>query len=175
MTDNNKQLPLGAVPRFVYKEYAVQVRPGGVFFPGGVIFTGASIVGHLKGCAYAVVLAATLGHGADTTLRRLQHVDMAAAVSADADANALVEQVCDEAEKEIGESAARRGFAVTTRFSPGYGDFSLAHQPAMLKLSGAGRELGIALSENNLMLPQKSISAIIGLRQVAVPSAQGGL
>ena len=162
MININEQLISAAAPKFVYQEYAVQVKPDGIYFPGGAIFTGASIAGRLKGCEYAAVLAATLGHGVDASLRRLQYTDMAAAVSFDAAANALIEQVCDEAQREIAESAARRGFTLTARFSPGYGDFSLDHQPALLKLAGAAKEIGIALSEDNLMLPQKSVTAVIG-------------
>ncbi|MCL2797784.1 MAG: methionine synthase [Firmicutes bacterium] len=164
----NKQLKTDAAPKFTHKEYAVQVKPDGVHFAGGIVFTGNSIVNHLSGCVRCAVLAATLGHGVDQALRRLQYADMADALLYDAAANALMEQVCDEAQKQIAESAGMRGFSTTARFSPGYGDFSLAHQPAILKLSGASKELGIVLSENGLMLPQKSVTAVIGLRGNAI-------
>ena len=53
---------------------------------------------------------------------------------------------------------------LTTRFSPGYGDFSLEHQPALLSLLDTQRRIGLTLSEGGMMLPTKSVTAIVGIR-----------
>ena len=61
------------------------------------------------------------------------------------------------------EEAAARGLAATTRFSPGYGDLPLSCQPAFLVASGADRALGICATAAHLLVPAKSITAVIGL------------
>ena len=53
--------------------------------------------------------------------------------------------------------------AATTRFSPGYGDLPLSCQPAFLVASGADRALGICATAAHLLVPAKSITAVIGL------------
>lgn len=162
MSDVFDKLTAAAAPRAVYKEFDIEVKPDGVYFPGGIIFSGNSVVGHLAGCSKCAVMAATLGAGVDRALRRLQCADMAAAVEFDGRANAFIERLCDETEREIAVSARRQGFGITSRFSPGYGDFALSGQSALLALTNAAREAGITVNADGLLLPQKSVTAVIG-------------
>ena len=76
----------------------------------------------------------------------------------DAVGSALAESVCDEAEKMI-----KRNSKCRPRFSPGYGDFPLSVQRDVLSLVNAERLVGITLTDTNLMLPQKSITAVVGI------------
>ena len=78
----------------------------------------------------------------------------------DAVGSALAESVCDEAEKMI-----KKNLKCRPRFSPGYGDFPLSVQRDVLSLVNAERLVGITLTDTNLMLPQKSITAILGIRE----------
>ena len=52
----------------------------------------------------------------------------------------------------------------TRRFSPGYGDMPIEIQVDILQLLDASRRLGMVLTESNLMIPTKSITALIGMR-----------
>ncbi|MCL2375602.1 MAG: methionine synthase, partial [Firmicutes bacterium] len=52
---------------------------------------------------------------------------------------------------------------MTTRFSPGFGDFDLSYQPTMLYLVKAEKNAGIGLTDRHLLVPQKSVSAVIGM------------
>ena len=58
--------------------------------------------------------------------------------------------------------AADQGFSITPRFSPGYGDWSLAVQKELLEICN-GSQIGIAVNEQSLMIPRKSVSAVVGL------------
>ncbi len=62
---------------------------------------GFSIEKHLEGCHKVIVMAATLGIGVDTLLRKTQITDMALAVVIDSGASVLIEQVCDDFEQQI--------------------------------------------------------------------------
>ena len=63
---------------------------------------------------------------------------------------------------ELAREAETEGFCLHPRYSPGYGDFSLDHQQDVIALLGAGKELGITLTEGALMAPGKSVTALIG-------------
>ncbi|MCL2061766.1 MAG: methionine synthase [Firmicutes bacterium] len=151
-----------ATPRVSFKEYAMRVEAGAVVLEDGTVFNSANLADHLSGSEKCAVLAATLGAETDAAIRLLQYKDMAAALAADNFANALIEEVCDKAEAEIAETARKQGFYTTTRYSCGYGDFSLSNQPDLLRLTNAQRVAGITVNESHLLLPQKSVTAIIG-------------
>jgi hypothetical protein len=91
-------------------------------------------------------------------------IDICAATGAeafiiDALADALIEAVCDAAEEEIS-----LGLDTTGRFSPGYGDLELSLGCEILTLCDAERLLGIKMTESALMVPKKSVSAIIAIK-----------
>lgn len=50
---------------------------------------------------------------------------------------------------------------VTPRFSPGYGDWKLTIQSELHRVC-QGNRIGISITESSLMLPRKSVSAILG-------------
>ena len=49
------------------------------------------------------------------------------------------------------------------RFSPGYGDLPIETQAKFLAVTDATKRVGINLSDSFLMIPRKSVTAIIGL------------
>ena len=113
----------------------------------------------LVGCSRAVVSAVTLGSEVDRYLLRLGAVSPAGQFTADALASAYAEAACDYAEKIIFGDAPR-----SFRFSPGYGDFPLSFQPDVLRLTDAGRRLGITLGRSFLMSPSKSVTSVTGIK-----------
>ena len=117
---------------------------------------------NLAGCDFVIFFAATLGAGADMLIRRKEIAKISDAVILQAAGAALIEQVCDSLNDELCEMAAAEGFRLHPRYSPGYGDFSLDHQQDVIAILGAGKELGITLTEGSLMAPGKSVTALIG-------------
>lgn len=121
---------------------------------------GNSIKRHLSGCCRAAVMGATLGAGVDNLIRRLQITDMSDAVMADCGASVLVEQVCDEFQKVINSNV--NGYT-TSRFSPGYGDFPIEMQPYIVGYIDGQRKIGLNVTSDNLLIPRKSVTAVIGI------------
>lgn len=132
---------------------------------------GQSIANHLHGALEVVLFAATLGHGIDRELRRLSAADPLGQVMFDAAATDAIERVANKTEAQIRSDAATRGLHCSWRFSPGYGDLPLDVQPAFLRVLDATRRLGITLTPSNLMVPTKSVTAIVGIH----PTPQPGL
>jgi len=50
-----------------------------------------------------------------------------------------------------------------TRFSPGYGDMPLSFQRVLFTQLDAGR-LGVALTDGNMLSPEKSVLAVCGVK-----------
>jgi cobalamin-dependent methionine synthase I len=84
----------------------------------------------------------------------------------DAAATTATEMVADQLNRYIDELAAKRGFKTTWRYSPGYGDWPLAQQSALVKAIHADK-IGITLTTSCMLMPRKSVTAIIGLKRTA--------
>ena len=57
----------------------------------------------------------------------------------------------------------REGLHTKPRFSPGYGDFSLEHQRDFMRILDLENSLGLTLTGSLLLVPEKSVTAVIGL------------
>ena len=124
---------------------------------------GHDIAHHLADATEVVLLAVTLGADVDRELRRLSLTDPASQVIFDAAATAAIEAATDAADALARTYADERGLFASTRFSPGYGDLPLDCQPDFLAALDATRQLGITLTPSQLMVPTKSVTALVGI------------
>ena len=149
-------------PRHVCKVCELDFQGEEIFLCGtAVVLKGGTALKMLAQCHRAALLACTLGARFDLALTAMQARDMARAVILDACGSALVEQGCDEAEKEL--SARFPGRYLTDRFSPGYGDLPLELQRDICAALDTPRRLGLHVTESLLLNPVKSVTAVIGL------------
>lgn len=139
-----------AAPKAIYK----------VLELSDIELKGTSIKRHLEDCEKVIVMAVTLGAGVDILLRRVQITDMALAVIIDSGASILTEQYCDAFQNDI---ASDIKLHMTPRFSPGYGDYPVEEQKKIVKLLETSKLIGLNLTSTNIMIPRKSVTAIIGL------------
>ena len=131
---------------------------------GGVIFESGDLVKLAAGASAVVVMAATVGDGVDKLVGEYNgRGETFAMLVADAVGSVAAEELVSLVHGSIEAEAARAGEVVTRRVSPGYGDFDLAAQKVLLPLSG-GVELGISLTENFMMVPRKSVTAVAAVR-----------
>ena len=112
----------------------------------------------LKESSECAVMVATLGVGVDRLILKRAHTSAAEAFILDALADAMIESLCDLVEKRVREGET------SSRFSPGYADLELGFGRAIIALTDAERRLGVKLTESGLMVPKKSVNAIIALR-----------
>ncbi len=115
----------------------------------------------LKGCSRAFLFAATLGTEVDALLRRYGQTAPADLVMAQAVATALVETYCDLCQEEMLRVVP--GGSLRPRFSPGYGDLPLEAQSDLFAALDITKRIGVTLTSAQLMVPSKSVSAIIGV------------
>ncbi len=158
-------------PAYVYRQGNVE-RTENELKICGVSLLGKDIRRHLEGCEKSIILGATVSAEADKLIRQTSVTDMAAALAVDALCSAAIEQVCNSAEEEIFTAlgAAYR----TWRFSPGYGDLPISHQKELLFALNAQRRIGLTVTDSFLLIPSKSVTAIIGICDSApVQTSQG--
>ncbi len=129
----------------------------------GIPLAGESIRRFLRGCGEAVLLGATLGSAVDGLVRREMLTRPAVALAVNGCAAAMLEHALDETCRELAAQAAEEGRSLTGRFSPGYGDWPLDVQPALLERLRAYR-IGLAVHAGGQLQPEKSVTALCGLR-----------
>lgn len=122
-----------------------------------------SLLRNLSGCESVLLMAATLGMEADRLLMKYERISMAKAVVMQAAAAGMIEIYCNERCLEWKAEYEARGLFLRPRFSPGYGDFSLSSQAGILNALDAGKRPGIRLTDGGLMIPVKSVTAVIGI------------
>ena len=129
----------------------------------GIELRGRDIFRHLKDAVGCAVLCCTLGMGTERRMRVLSASDPLAATLYDAACSAYVEDAVDALEARIRSTGSARGLSTNWRFSCGYGDCPLDAQPSLLDALNAARLLGVTPTPSNLLVPCKSVTALIGL------------
>lgn len=118
----------------------------------------------LGGCDTLLLFAATLGHGLDRLLAKYSRLSPSRALLLQAVGAERIEALCDCFLAQKGEQIEKVGGTLRPRFSPGYGDLSLALQKDIFAALNCTRRLGLTLNESLLMAPSKSVTAIVGIQ-----------
>jgi len=153
-----------AKPRYFYRICGLSFKESGVLVDG-LKLPGQDIKKHLSGCSKAALMAATLGIEMDRLINFYLVKDIGRSLILDACATAMIEAVCDECQEKIREEAENLGFNITDRFSPGYGDLPIEIQSEFIRVLDTARKIGLHCSQNSILIPRKSVTAIIGLNE----------
>ncbi len=160
-------------PKYVYRFANIEECENGIEIEEtSILLTGNSIRSHLKECSRIVLFAATLSAEADKLIRQTAVENVALSLAVDCICSAAVEQVCGCVEEEI-FSKIPETFR-TWRYSPGYGDLPIELQSSLLKLLNAERRIGLTSTNNSLLIPTKSVTAIIGISDKPLEKAKTG-
>lgn len=152
-----------AKPRATYQKLSLHVNQEEVVFDN-TPFTIASsdLVKLLQNSKECYIMAVTLGQEVDRQIGIKQRLDMLDAVILDACASVLIDKVCDDLEQEL-MSSLDEGKFFTMRFSPGYGNVPLEAQRPFINILQTEKKIGLTLTKTNMLLPTKSITAIVGI------------
>jgi len=132
------------------------------FVAGGA--DSASLTEHLAGCHAVYLVCTTIGAAFDALQRRTSATSPSDAFVLQAIGAAAIEEWTDETECEI-RRELKDGETLVSRYSPGYGDWPLEAQRRLFELLDAPRKAGVSLTDSLLMVPSKSVSAIIGVKK----------
>lgn len=118
---------------------------------------------NLCGCGEIILFAATIGIEIDRIIGKSSKISASSAVVYQAVGAAAIEEWCDVLCEQLRKEYEMHGKFLKPRFSPGYGDFPLEAQKDIFRVLDCSKKAGISLTENYMMLPSKSVSAIIGI------------
>lgn len=163
MDECEKEVLSKASPKFLYVERDL---------PCEEIMGGNDIANHLEGCEKAILMCATIGAEIDKLIRINQISDMARAVVLDSFSSVAIEQVCSKVDELLAEKYP--DYYMTFRFSPGYGDYPIELQKDFIRILDAPRKIGLTTNDSFLLMPTKSVTAVMGLSKSPVERKKRG-
>lgn len=137
--------------RFDLSRDSLEIRELGLSLPGNQIREA------FLQCSHCLFIGATLGITLERKIKYYEKSDMTKAAVMDAVSSAYLEAYCDEYEESLGYP--NRSY----RLCPGYGDIPLSFNREIARVLDIGKTLGITLTPDNLMIPQKSMLGLIGI------------
>lgn len=168
------QVEEAAQPRTASRIFPLSFPGGDRLALGPLTVESAALGKNLAGCEEVILFAATLGVGVDRLIARSGAGRVSDAAVYQAAGAALIEAVCDQAWEELRRAGEAEGWHLRPRFSPGYGDFPLSYQRELLTLLRAPETIGLTTGESMLLLPTKSVTAVMGRSRLALPCHRTG-
>lgn len=142
-----------------YKKYPVFISDEKIDL-GFIKVKSKDLAKNLKTCKEIIVFVATIGIETDRMLSKYSLISPSYANTIQAVGAAAIESFCDalciEFEKKEGK--------LCPRFSPGYGDLPIEVQKDILMALDSERKIGVHMTDSFLMLPTKSVSAMVGIK-----------
>ena len=140
-----------------------RVQGSSILIENSIVFEGQIISRLLEQCEKVAVFLVTIGDRLEEMVCQLSDDGfIVEAYALDAIGSSAVEKLAECVQDRIGEAASARGLCISRRFSPGYCDWDMSQQEMVFRAMDGDR-LGVQLSQEFLMTPQKSISGIIGI------------
>lgn len=162
-------------PKFTYANFNTIIDEKGVLMEGTtLLLTGNDISKHLKDAKETIIMAATVGSEIEKKIKYYEKINLTKALILDSCATTAVEEVCDKIEEYIKLQAKDKNLSITFRFSPGYGDLPLDIQKEFINTLKADKIIGVTVSMHNLLMPRKSVTAIIGLIPIGTETKKSG-
>lgn len=152
-------------PKVVLAFENINILENIVTFENGFKIESFDIAKLLNGCFKAYGIAVTIGNAIEKQRDfLLSKKETFKALVFDAAGSTAVEELITAANNQLQFFEEKNNNALTKRFSPGYGDWQLKNQKEFLQWAGAD-QIGITLNPSYLMNPEKSVSAIIGVKK----------
>lgn len=149
-------------PKYVFRIFNLEKDGNNINFENYINIKSNDLKDLFKSCEKSAVMAATIGFETEKKIRYYSMTNLSKAVVFDACATSCIESLCDIAEAEIKEIAAKENCSITFRYSPGYGDVPISHQVEILSALNAQKLIGLTVSDSSILIPRKSVSAFIG-------------
>jgi len=143
-----------------------RVKGATTFLADSIIFESRDLAHLLEQCCKVAIFLATIGGDLEKAAHHsVEDGLILRGTVLDALGSAAVESVVDCVQGKITELANSQGFTTSPRFSPGHCDWALEQQKTIFQSLGENTA-GVQLTSECLMIPQKSVSGIIGIGSV---------
>ncbi len=132
-----------------------------------------SVINQLKGASHLLVGVVTVGDFLEKKVSELfSQGEYPQALALDAVGTVAVEDFSRRVRKLARQEIKKQGFKTSRRFSPGYSGWEVSQQEIIFK-SIPVDNIGVRLTKGYMMLPQKSLSWVIGVgKEIITPSEE---
>ena len=146
----------------VYLKLQAEIESDRVILENGFTIVSSKFASWIEGCEYVYLFAVTAGSlCGERVAQLLNQAQTSLAMAADAVGSAAAEASASAANRYI--ASLEKGNNLTKRYSPGYGDWNVANNRDLILLLEA-EKIGLTVNAGGLMLPEKSVSAAIGVK-----------
>lgn len=151
-------------PKYFYTQKEItHLTDDSIEIEGGVKFLTRKIPEYIKGANAIIILLVTIGDGVEKESSSLMSAeDHLHGYLLDRIGSFAVESLAENLEKRLRKDYALVKKSVSSRFSPGYCDWPVEEQFKMIKALDFSK-IGVSLTEGCMMVPKKSISAIMAV------------
>jgi len=146
---------------------------GRINLESGLIFRFAkSIIKQLKGASHLLVGVVTIGDLLEKKVSDLfSQGEYPRALTLDVIGTVAVEDFSRKVRKLACQEVIEQGFKTSRHFSPGYSGWEVSQQEIVFK-SIPSDNIGVSLTKGFMMLPQKSLSWVIGAGKEIIVSSE---
>ncbi|GAH22346.1 unnamed protein product [marine sediment metagenome] len=132
-----------------------------------------SVINQLKGATHLLVGVVTIGDFLEKKVSELfSQGEYPRALALDAVGTVSVEDFSREVRRLARQEVKEQGFKTSRHFSPGYSGWEVSQQDIIFIIIPADN-IGVRLTKGYMMLPQKSLSWIIGVgKEMITPSEE---
>ncbi len=146
--------------RFARLEFSRGEQPG-FRLPAGPAFSTRLVSRVLSRAACWAFFAVTLGEAASELSAKHREEGLLLSFCVDAVASLYAENLANRLQERLSRDLAKPGLVPGYRYSPGYCDWPHSDIRALAEVVEAHR-IGIRLTEGGMMVPEKSVSGIMG-------------
>lgn len=142
-------------PRALIFQTPIAISSNDVFLEAmNLMVDSADLARHLEGENKVWVVFSTIGDQVMQAIRSMMIQNPSEGVVWDACASGLAEGYAAYLNHVLSPKCSR--------FSPGYGDFSLNHQKDFSRILNPSKQIGVHVLESGLMIPEKSVCFVVG-------------
>ncbi|MGL6106338.1 vitamin B12 dependent-methionine synthase activation domain-containing protein [Romboutsia sp.] len=155
-------------PRYILRVYPIlkkcEANEYKIILQGtNLVIKSKDIYNLLYECNECIVMAATLGIDIEKEIRKNSYCELTKSIIIDACATTAIEAICDLIQHKAKEVLNNKNNYMTNRYSPGYGDLPLHINSNIINILNASKEIGLTITGKDIMIPRKSVTAIIGI------------
>lgn len=154
-------------PRYTFGVYSILNKDGYQikFKDTNISIISEDLSKLLSNCTKCIIIVTTLGVEIDNEIKRNSYSNLTKSIILDACATTAIEELCDLLENHIKSQLSKDGKYITKRYSPGYGDLSIDINKDIINLLNTQITIGLTITKDRIMIPRKSVIAIIGVSE----------
>lgn len=127
-----------------------------------LVIKSSNVLKHLEESDSCLLIAVCFDQKLDRTIQKMEITNFYDSILLDFIASSVIEAYQDSIVEKISNEVRKDGIFLTEPFSPGYGDWGIEVQKPICDILDTKRKIGLYTNENNILLPRKAQTAIIG-------------